>query len=86
MQSDGYDETRVWARLPGLDLAMVHRSEAGKGEQVLLALRCAPSFTALGPPVMAPPFLVWIRLMQGLWVACLTGFTAAALPWRDNGR
>ncbi len=89
MASGDSDETRAYARLPGLDVAVLHRgARAREGEQVVIALRAAPPFAALGRPVgaAADPFLLWMRLAQVAWTSWL-GFLAAASapPWIARG-
>jgi hypothetical protein len=80
-------ETRAYARLPGLDIAVLHRRGArgGEGDEVMIALRTAPPFAALGrhaAGAAADPFLLWMRLAQATWASWL-GFLAAAStpPW-----
>ncbi|HYI90917.1 MAG TPA: hypothetical protein VEY05_13550 [Beijerinckiaceae bacterium] len=77
------NETRAFARLPGLDIAVLHRDTRGDGEQVFIALKASPSFGALALPMQAAdPFLLWMRLMQlgwASWVSCLAA--ASTPPW-----
>ena len=42
------EETRAYARLPGLDIAVLHRRgvQGGDGEQVVVALRAVPAGAA----------------------------------------
>ena len=82
------DETRAFARLPGLDIAVLHRDARGEdGEQVFIALKASPSFGALARPMgAADPFLLWMRLMQlgwASWVSCLAA--ASTPPWIARG-
>jgi hypothetical protein len=83
------DETRAFARLPGLDFAVLHRGTRGAdGEQVYIALKAAPLYGALARPMgAADPFLLWMRLMQlgwASWLACLTA--ASTPPWIARGK
>ena len=83
------EETRAYARLPGLDIAVLHRRGArGGGDEVMLALRAAPSFAALGRPFgAADPLSLWLGLGQAMWATWL-GFLAAASappPWIGRG-
>ena len=89
------EETRAYARLPGLDIAVLHRgAHGGDGEQVMVALRAAPSFAALGRPAWASadwaaadPLLLWMRLGQAMWVSwlgCCLG-AASTPPWIGRG-
>jgi hypothetical protein len=48
-QPNSDDETRATARLPGLEIEIVHRqSPGGGGEQISTNLRAVPSFEASG--------------------------------------
>lgn len=83
-------ETRAYARLPGLDIAVLHRAaNGGGGEEVMIALRAAPSFAAFGRPawVAADPFLLWMRLAQATWATWLGCIAAAGAPppWIARG-
>lgn len=81
------EETRAFARLPGLDVAVLHRAARGGGEEVVVAVRTAPSFAAIGRPAgFADPFLLWMGLAQAAWVSWLACFAAAgAPPWIAGG-
>ena len=85
------DETRAYARLPGLDVAVLHRAaHGGEGEQVMVALRAAPSspFGVLGRPAAgaADPLLLWVGLTQAMWAAWFNCLAAAARPpWLTRG-
>jgi hypothetical protein len=84
----GPDETRAFARLPGLDIAVLHRGAHGnEGEQVVVALRAAPSFGVLGRPVgAADPLLLWMGLTQAVWATWLGCLAAATRPpWLTRG-
>ena len=77
------DETQVVARLPQLDLVLVHRRPQGGdgGEQMVIALRAAPSFDAFGRLLAAAnPLLFWMRLTQAVCSPWLDGLGAAATP------
>jgi len=82
MASSDPIETRAFARLPGLDVAVLHRGARGMdGEQVVIALRAVPSFAALGRPIgMADPLLLWMRLAQAAWASWLGCVAAVATP------
>ena len=46
-QHNSDDETKATARLPGLEIEIVHRqSPGGDGEQISINLRAVPSFEA----------------------------------------
>ena len=81
MASGDPDETRAYARLPGLDMAVLHRGGHGGGEEVVVALRTAPSFAALGRPLgAADPLLLWMGLAQAAWDSWLGCLAAATTP------
>ena len=89
MASGDPDETRAYARLPGLDIAVLHRgARGGEGEQVVVALRAVPSFAVLGRPLgAADPLLLWMGFAQmawASWIGCLTA-VASAPPWIARG-
>ncbi len=82
------DETRAFARLPGLDIAVLHRgARGGDGEQVMIAMRAVPSFRALGRPMgAADPLLLWMGLTQAVWASWLGCLAAVATPpWITRG-
>ncbi len=85
MASGDPDETRAYARLPGLDIAVLHRGALGMdGAQVVVALRAVPSFRALGRPIgAADPLLLWMGLAQASWLGCLAAATTP--PWIARG-
>ena len=66
------EPTRATARLPGLDIEIVHRrSPSGDAEQISINLQAVPSFEAFGRFVeSANPFAFWTQVMQ-----------VAGLPW-----
>jgi hypothetical protein len=68
------DATRATARLPGLDIEIVHgRSPTGDAEQILINLQAAPSFEAFDRFVeSANLFACWAQAAQMAW-----------LPWRS---
>jgi hypothetical protein len=84
------DETRAFARLPGLDIAVLHRgTRADGGAQVVIALRAMPTADAIRPPTMAAsdPFLFWVSLTQAAWTSWLACLAAASTPlWIARGR
>ena len=72
------EPSRATARLPGLDIEIVHRrSPSGDAEQILINLQAVPSFEAFGRFVeTANPFAFWTQVMRVAWLPWL----AAALP------
>jgi hypothetical protein len=83
MVSGDRSEVRVSARLPNLDIAVLHHAGGeGEGEQVILALRAVPSFAARQDLIGANPVLFWMRLSQafwGTWLGYLSTLTTP--PW-----
>jgi hypothetical protein len=81
-----FDETKATARLPNLDIEIVHgRSPAGDAERLTISLQAAPSFEAFGRFLEATnPFLFWMRFAKTAWTPWL-GASAARLPSRDFG-
>ena len=72
------DETRAVARLPYLDVQIVHRRlPEAASEQLAISLRATPSFgafarhleaqAALWPWLALHPWLGWQRLLQAAW-------------------
>ena len=79
MMVSDYDETRATARLPNLDIEILHRRPwEGNEEHLVVTLRAVPSFEAFGRVLEASnPLLAWTRMMQTAWSPWLGGFTAA---------
>ena len=87
MPQDFFDETKATARLPNLDIEIVHgRSADGDAEHVSISLQAAPSFEAFGRFLDATnPFLFWMRFAQTVWTPWL-GSAVANLSPGDFGR
>ncbi|MGH6823558.1 MAG: hypothetical protein ACRECP_08230 [Methylocella sp.] len=86
MQSGFFDETKATARLPNLDIEIVHgRSPEGDAEHIAISLQAAPSFAAFGRFLEATnPFLFWMRFAQTVWTPWLGA--SAGLPRGNFGR
>ena len=82
MDKSPYDETRATARLPNLDIEIVHRRAwEGSEEQIVVMLRAVPSFEAFGRLLEASnPLLVWTRMMEAMWPPWVGGLTTALSP------
>jgi hypothetical protein len=82
MDKSPYDETRATARLPSLDIEILHRRPwEGDEEQLVVMLRAVPSFEAFGRLLEASnPLLVWTRMMQAAWSPWVHGLTTALPP------
>ena len=66
MKISEYDETRATARLPNVDIEILHRRPwEGNEEQLVVMLRAVPSFEAVGRWLEASNLLlVWTRMME----------------------
>jgi hypothetical protein len=75
--------TRATARLPGLNVEIVHRRAVeGDAEQISINLTAAPSFEAFGRALEAAnPFAFWAQAAQLAWQPWLGTARALALPW-----
>jgi hypothetical protein len=67
--------TRASARLPGLDIEIMHRRAVeGHAEQISINLKAVPSFEAFGRALEAAnPFAFWAQAAQLAW-----------LPWLET--
>ena len=75
--------TRATARLPGLNIEVVHRqSPDGDSEQISINLQAVPSFEAFGRFLEAAnPFAFWVQAGQLAWLPWLEAVRAAMLPF-----
>ena len=82
MPVSDYDETRATARLPNLDIEILHRRPwEGNEEQIVVMLRAVPSFEAFGRLLEASnPLLVWTRMMEAMWSPWVGGLTTVLSP------
>jgi hypothetical protein len=68
--------TRATARLPGLEIEIVHRRPADDIEQISVNLQAVPSFQAFEDFLQTlNPFAFWARAAQMAW-----------LPWLEVAR
>src|SRR3954464_9189772 len=81
MELSEYDETRATARLPNLDIEILHRRPwEGNEEQLVVMLRAVPSFEAVGRWLeVSNPLLVWTRMMEAAWSHAAGGSAAGDL-------
>ena len=79
---DHDDITRATARLPGLDIEIIHRRSPGaEAEQISINLQAAPSFEAFGRYLeTANPFGFWARAAQMAWLPWLSATRALTAP------
>jgi hypothetical protein len=82
MDMSPYDETRATARLPNLDIEILHRRPwEGNEEQIVVMLRAVPSFEAFGRLLEASnPLVCWTRMMEAAWSPWVRGLTTAFSP------
>jgi hypothetical protein len=71
--------TRATARLPGLDIEIMHRRAVeGHAEQISINLRAVPSFEAFSRALEAAnPFAFWAQAMQLAWQPWLEALALA---------
>ena len=76
------DATKASARLPGLDIDIIHRqSPNGDWEQVSINLRATPSFETLGRFFeVADPFTLWVQAARLMWMPWLLTAQMMMLP------
>jgi hypothetical protein len=74
--------TRATARLPGLEIEIVHRrSPGGDAEQISIHLQAMPSFEVFSGYVeSANPFAFWAKAVQMAWLPWLAVAQAAFPP------
>ena len=65
------------ARLPGLDVEVIHRrSPAGDRDEILISLRAVPSFWAFGSVLYAAnPFVFWAEATRLTWLEAARALT-----------
>src|SRR5215467_8769849 len=76
------DTTRASARLPGLNIDIVHsQSPSGDCEQISITLQAVPSFEAFGRALEAAnAFAFWTQAMRLAWLPSLEAARIAMLP------
>jgi len=86
MPQGQFEETKATARLPNLDIEIIHsRSPSGDAERISISVLAVPSFEAFGRYLEAAnPFLFWMRLARTAWTPWL-GAAPAKLPKRNLG-
>jgi hypothetical protein len=84
-QSD-FDETKASARLPHLDIAIVHRrARDGGAEQLAISLQATPSFEAFAQFLdAANPFRIWLDLVRMMWLPWAGGLPGLVTAPRDK--
>jgi hypothetical protein len=81
-RESGIDATKASARLPGLDIDIIHgRSPSGEWEQVSITVRATPSFEAFGRSFeAADPFTLWMQASRLMWMPWLLTAQTMMLP------
>jgi hypothetical protein len=77
------DTTWATARLPGLDIEIMHRRAVeGGSEQISINLRPMPSFKAFARALeVANPFAFWAQGAQFAWLSWLEATRTLIVPW-----
>jgi len=77
------DATRATARLPGLDIEIVHRRSLNdEAEQITINVQAVPSFEAFGRLLeTANPFALWAQTAQIAWFSWINAARSLMLPW-----
>jgi hypothetical protein len=81
-QSTEDNTTLATARLPGLDIEIIHRRSLNdEAEQVSINLQAMPSFEAFGRFLeTANPFALWAQAVQMAWLPWLNAARFVTLP------
>ena len=81
-QSVEGNTTRATARLPGLDIEIIHRRSLNdEAEQLSINLQAMPSFEAFGRFLeTASPFALWAQAVQLAWLPWLNVARSVSLP------
>jgi len=76
------DTKRATARLPGLEIEIVHRRPHDGFEQLSISLQATPSFEAFGRLLeTANPFVFWSRVAEMAWLSWSGVANAMMQPW-----
>jgi hypothetical protein len=75
--------TRATARLPGLNIEVVHRQSPGRdAEEISIHLQAMPSFEAFGRLLEgANPFAFWVEASRLAWLPWVEAARVAMLPF-----
>jgi hypothetical protein len=81
------DTTRATARLPGLEIEIVHRRPADDVEQISINLQAVPSFQAFDDFFgTLNPFAFWARAARMAWLPWLEAARTMTPPFTDVRR
>jgi hypothetical protein len=83
VETDGADATRATARLPGVDIEIVHRRAVeDDAEYISINLRASPSFEAFAHVLEGTnPFTFWAQAAQLAWQPWISATKMFSLPW-----
>jgi len=86
MQDPDFDEVRASARLPRLDIDIVHRrARAGDAELMTITMRAVPGFEAFERVLQAAsPFHFWLRVAELAWAPWLQASRNVLAPSSDR--
>jgi hypothetical protein len=78
MPQGDFGETKAVARLPDLEIEIIHgRSRAGDAERLSISVLAVPSLEAFESYLQAAnPFLFWMRFAQAAWAPWLSAIPA----------
>lgn len=76
------EATRATARLPGLDIEIIHRrSPGGEAEQISINVQASPTFEAFGRYLeKVNPFAFWAEAARLAWFPWLAAAQAVMPP------
>jgi hypothetical protein len=80
-----HDVTRATARLPELEIEILHRwLPGGEGEQLSINLTAMPSFEAFSWAIESGnPFTLWAQAVM-VWLHWFGGARSLMLPWSSS--
>lgn len=79
------DETRAVAELPQLNIEVIHRrARAADADELLISVRAAPSFEAVGDYLRGP--MVWPWMMMAPVLIWQQAMRQALTPWLPAAR
>ena len=78
------ETTKATARLPGLDIEIIHRQSPNtEWEQVSINVRATPSFEMVGRSFeVADPFTFWMQAVSLMWTPWMLTAQTMMLPNR----
>ena len=88
MPKSDYDETWATARLPSVDVNILHRRPwEGGAEQLLVTVQAVSPAEAFSRWLeMSNPLVVWTRVMQAAWAPWMGALAGSSKPPLALGR